>query len=79
MQLRSLKDSKLIYTFRSNSDNRQKLLSKNLPDQKVLMVPIKDNFYAQVKMLLPHNMLPWAKYPMVVMVNGDPGSQMVNR
>ena len=79
VQLRSVRDSQPLYTFRSNSDNRQKLLSKSLPERSDIQVPIKDNFYAQVKLLLPPDMLPWTKYPMVVMVGGQPGRQIEHR
>ena len=77
MNLRSLKDGKLIYNLESNHKLRQSLTDKVLPQRRELFVPIGNNFSAPVKLLFPAEMSLSVKYPMIVMVSGSPGSQYI--
>ena len=78
MNLRSIKDGKLIYNLESNYKIRQILMNKVLPQEKYYLVPISNKYSVPVKLIFPPKMSKKTKYPMIVMVAGAPGNQFVH-
>ena len=77
VNLRSIKDGKLIYNLESNYNIRKKLMKEILPYRRYIFVPIGNNFTVPVKLQFPPEMSHNTKYPMIVEVNGYPGTQLV--
>lgn len=60
----------LLRTWEENKEVQELILTKNMPVQKRLEVPLTDKFKAQVKLILPYDLdeSGKTKYPMLVKV-----------
>ena len=78
MNLRRIRDGKLIYNLESNYDLRQILIDTVLPIEEDFLVQMENSFYVPVKLIFPPKMSQNTKYPMLIVLNTYPGSQVVS-
>jgi len=77
VNLRLTSDSSTVYILEDNADLKDRLTFKSLPTINYLTVPVGDGFEAPVKMYIPPDFDPAAKYPMILYIYGGPGAQQV--
>ncbi|XP_023219144.1 dipeptidyl peptidase 4-like [Centruroides sculpturatus] len=80
IEMRRTIDNKLLYVINDNKALRELVDKRTLPKIRSFKVPLHNGYKANVRLFLPAILRDdeITKYPMVVNVDGSPGSQLVN-
>lgn len=79
-EMRRTQDNKLLYVINDNKQLRELVDKRTLPQIQSFQVSLPNDYKANVRLFLPAILRndEITKYPMVVNVDGSPGSQLVN-
>lgn len=80
VEIRRTHDNSLVKVLDRNDYSRDILEKRAFPQIRTLRVPLKDDYKADVRMFLPPglNEQEIIKYPLIINVDGSPGSQTVS-